>query len=115
MNVARLDTHLTSKWVDDTGAVGADEARLRLAVQRSHHLRDVAHVNTTFRAEFAKTNTNLISLRNALSDAGDEANFILNGLNDGIGRKGRRDVDDGCIRLSLSDSLPRVCQSTQTK
>lgn len=39
VDVPGLDTHLATKGVDNARAIGADETRLGLAVQRVHHLR----------------------------------------------------------------------------
>lgn len=34
VDVARLNTHLATQWVDDTGTVGAHETGLGLALER---------------------------------------------------------------------------------
>ena len=41
----------------------------------------------------------------SLGDANDEGNFGLEGFQDGGGGTGRRDVDDGGVRLGFGDSL----------
>ena len=38
MDRARLNAHVAAFWVDDTRAVGADETRLRLALESIHDL-----------------------------------------------------------------------------
>ena len=105
MNVTRLDTHLTSKRVDDPRTVGPDEARLRLAVQRCHHLRDVACLEATSQLVSERTYADFICLRNALCDAGNEANLVLNSFDDSVGGGRGWDVEDGSIRLRFSDGL----------
>lgn len=105
MNVTRLDTHLASKRVNDARAVGSDKTRLRLAVQRCHHLRDVAYSDAISHFILKRTYTYLIGLRNTLRDTGNEADLVLNGFDDGVGSKRGRDVEDGSIRLGLPDSL----------
>lgn len=39
VNVAWLDTHLATQWVDDTRAVGAHETGLGLALERVDDLQ----------------------------------------------------------------------------
>lgn len=47
----------------------------------------------------------LVPLRNALSYADDQANFILNGFDDGVASGGRWDVEHSSIRLCFPDGL----------
>lgn len=46
-----------------------------------------------------------ISLWDTFRDTNDEANFSLNGLEDGVCGERRRDINHGSVRLDFSDSL----------
>lgn len=41
VDVTRLDAHLASKRVDDTGTIGSDKTRFRLALESVHDLAPV--------------------------------------------------------------------------
>uniref|UniRef100_A0A0N5A4I4 NAD-specific glutamate dehydrogenase n=1 Tax=Parastrongyloides trichosuri TaxID=131310 RepID=A0A0N5A4I4_PARTI len=76
-DVARHDADLALVRGQDARAVRAEQARLR-AVQTRLDAHHVLH-------------------RNAFGDAGDEGDLGLDGLDDGVGRACRRDVDDGGV------------------
>ena len=50
--------------------------------------------------------TNFISLRDTLGNADNEADFIFNGVDDGVRGGGRRDVEHSRVRLRLPNGLP---------
>ena len=51
------------------------------------------------------TYANLVGLGNTLGDTDNEANLVLNSLNDGIGGGRWGDVEDGGIGLRLAHGL----------
>lgn len=65
-------------WCDDSGAVGADQARFVLSQQA---VLDLHHV----------------VLRDALSDGDDQRHFGVESFENGLGGAGWRNVDDGSL------------------
>lgn len=53
------------------------------------------------------TDPDLVGLGNTLSDANNQANLVLYGLDDSICRERRGDINDCRLRLSFSDGLYR--------
>ena len=107
----RLDTHLAAKGVDDTRAVGSNETRLRLTHQS---MVDLKKGERDFHEDIniaAVTYLDLILLRNTLSNANNQANLVLNGLNDSVGGVGGRNVEHGCVGLGLLDGLSNPIQT----
>jgi hypothetical protein len=86
VDVSWHNAHLTPEGVDDTRAVGPNHAGLGLGCK-------------------GLSNLDLIRLRNTLSDADDEANLVLNGLENGISGKGRGHVEHSRVRLGLLHRL----------
>jgi hypothetical protein len=92
VDVSGHDAHLTAERVDHTWAVRAHEARPGL---RSESLRDL----------------DLVRLRDTLRDANNEADFILDGLKNGVGGERRWHVKDGGVGPGLLDCLKvKYCQ-----
>ena len=78
--------HLNLSGSDDPGAVGTNEPGLVLRLERVDHLDHVV-------------------LRDSLSDGHDQGNLSVKCLENGLGRPGRRHIDDGGIGLNLSLGL----------
>jgi hypothetical protein len=90
---------------DDSRAIGSYETRLGLAAKDLGDLGEAKEVvslgSGAWPPASASTYPNLIGLGNSLSNADDERNLSLDGLNDGVGGEGRGNVDDGSFRLGL--------------
>lgn len=96
VNVTGHDTDLATLGVDDTGAVGAYETRLGLGSESG-------------------SDTDLILLGDTFGDSDDEGDFVLDGLNDGVGGTGGRNVEDGSVGLCLANSLLDGTEDGQAK
>lgn len=82
---ARCDAELRLLGGEEAGAVRADEARL-FALHIAAHFHHVEHGNV-------------------LGDADDEVELRVNRLKDGVRRKARGDVDDGCRCARCLDGI----------
>ena len=74
---------------DDSGTVGTDETRFRLTTE------DLGDAD-------------LVLLGDTFGDADDEGDLGFDGLDDGVGGKGRGNVDDRCVRIRFSHRLSRA-------
>lgn len=63
----------------------------------------------------AATHLDLVCLRDALGNGNDEGNLCLDGLDDGISSSGRRDVDDGSVRVRLLDGVANAAKDGESK
>jgi hypothetical protein len=61
------------------------------------------------------TYANHVLLGNALSDGNDQGDLGLNGLQDGTGSHGRRDIDDGSIGLDLTGCIGDSVEDGETQ
>lgn len=109
MDVPRHDAHLAPEGVDDTRAVGAYEAGLRLALQRIDDLIPsvfIKHVRYLEEgSSVITTHANFVKLGDTLGDADDEANLVLDSLDDSVCGARRRDVENSRVRLCFPHSL----------
>ena len=113
--MAGLDAHLAAEGVDDTRAVGANETRLGLALERVHDLSQAQRRDQiAARQTDSETYPDFIQLGYTLRNADNEANFVLNGFDDRIRRGRWWYVEDGGIRLDLPHGLRscKHCNST---
>ncbi len=87
VDVARHDADLTFARCDDSWAVWSDQAGLAVVeVKATAHFSHVAHWHT-------------------FGDADYERDLRLDCFEDGVGREGRRDVDDGYIGTVFLDGF----------
>ena len=86
VDVSGHDTDLALAWLDDTGAVGANESCLVLISERSLH-------------------ANHVLLWNALSDADDERHLGGDGVENGLGGEGRRNEKEIAVAVGLLSGL----------
>ena len=96
MDVARHDADLALAWLDDAGAVRADQARL---VLRPHDRLDLDHVEGG----------------DAFGDANNEVHLGFDRLKDCVSSEGRGDVDDrsisiGCLFRIRNGAVDREAQ-----
>ena len=105
VDVTRLDTHLAAQRVDDAGAVGAYETRLALALERVDHLASPFNRGLGAEQTDASAHLDLVGLGDALGDADNEPNLVLDGLEDSVCGGGRRDIKHGRVGLRLLHSL----------
>ena len=54
------------------------------------------------------TYADLISLGDTLCDTDNETDLVLDGLDDGVGSRGWRDIEDRGIGFSLTNSLENI-------
>lgn len=103
VDMTRLDAHLASQGIDDPWAVGSHKTRLGLTFQRIHDLG----VNSSQGSQdkMRKTHSDFVRLGNALGNANNQANLILDRLDDGVGGIRRRHVQHGCVWLGLANGL----------
>lgn len=87
-----LDTHLATKGVNNTRAVGSNKTRLGLALQRIHDLQTEDRSAATRESHIMCTHADLIGLWDAFGNADNKPNLGLDSLNDGIGGVRRRNV-----------------------
>lgn len=62
-------------------------------------------VNATPKKAGKRTYPDLVGLRDTLCDTHNQANLVLNSLDDSVGGGGWGNVEDGGVRLGLSDRL----------
>jgi len=104
VDVSRLDAHLASQGIDDTRAIRANEARLGLAFESVHDLRGPSSGDTTTH-ETSSTHSDFVRLGDALGNANNQANLVLDCLDDGVGSARWRHVQYRCVRLCLTNGL----------
>lgn len=128
MDVARLDTHFTSKRVDDclnclesfpedgvdmtptSRAVRSNKTGTRLAFECIHDLLGYdSHEVAKIKSE-RETDANLICLRDALRNAHNEANLVLDSFDNCVGSRGWRHVENGSIRFCRLNRLANSYQ-----
>mmetsp|Transcript_1043 Transcript_1043/g.2215 ORF Transcript_1043/g.2215 Transcript_1043/m.2215 type:complete len:308 (-) Transcript_1043:14-937(-) len=96
VDVARHDAHFALTRLDDAGAIGADEAALILPHEG---VLDLHHV----------------LLRDALGDANNQWDFGLQRLENRSSSRGRGDVDDSGVAVSLLLGLCGVLENRQVQ
>jgi hypothetical protein len=105
-----LNAHFAAKRVDDARAVGANEAGFGLAAESVRDLTIGISKDVKAGTVLIASCLNLVSLRDTLSDADNEANLILNGLNDSVGGERRGNIENGSIRLGFLNRLKELFQ-----
>ena len=106
VNMTRLDAHLASQGIDDPRAVGSHKTRLGLAFKRVHDLGSTRHKAALEQSkQTRKTHSDFVCLGDALGNANNQADLILNRLDNGVSCARRRHVQHGCVGLGLANGL----------
>lgn len=91
VDVSGLDAHLTPEGVDDSWAIGANETRFGLALERVDDLCESNTKQALLRSAHSRheemynaTYPDFIFLGNAFGDANNEAYLVFYGLNDSV-------------------------------
>lgn len=124
VDVSGHDAHLAATGVDDAGAVGACQARMRVswltllcregeeAGKKQGPLLLTDHARLRLALERVD-DADLVELRDALGDGNNKSNLGLDGLKDSVGGEGRRDIDDGRVGLGLLNGLETLQQKAR--